>query len=189
MRWLLQPSPALSVTCRMTCTCIPCGCFGERDNSLESHRSFCRGTGSMGIFRNLVMGSWWEMPPKHWFKTLSRAVRDCPQLWSPWGRAKGTCSSLPKHSEKSFPSLTSRNKARAALGAPGRSMPGPASELQVLTSRMLLLQMPPSPTWPSGKSLTRLLQLASSASIFAEGELSFPSSLPAMPSRKTKRHC
>lgn len=41
---------------------------------------------------------------------------------------------------------------------------------------------PPSPAWTTGK-------IPSSASISAEGELFFPSSLPAMPSRKTKRHC
>lgn len=83
---------------------------------------------------------------------------------------KGTCSSLHKHSEKSFLSQTSQNKTCAMLAAPGWSMHGPTSEPQVLISWTLLSQTPPSPTWTSGISLTRLLQLASSASISAEGE-------------------
>ena len=106
------------------------------------------------------------MAPTIGLKHGARPVCDCLQFQSPWGRTKGTCSRLHKHTEKSRGSLTSQNKACDMLGAAGWATRGPASEPQVLISQTVQLQTPLSPPWTSRKSLTRPSPAASVFSFY-----------------------
>lgn len=81
-----------------------------------------------------------------------------------------------------FPNLVSHNKALSFHDASGWSVGGAGSEpLDPLLMDVATTSEPSLDNWKKA--------YPPSASISAEGELFFLSSLPAMPSRKTKRHC
>lgn len=84
---------------------------------MGSHQSFCNGTGTFGTFRNLIMGFWWQMLPKHQFKALSLALCECLQPQSPWQTVEEpaplSASTVRRHSQ------AGQLRTRLMLGFPG----------------------------------------------------------------------